>query len=344
MTSLLDFAVITIFAREVLEGGIIILEYRTVILRSDWLNSELTQREALRAVTVSALAAAALALVVCAAIAIPLAVLSRDFNDKTAILIEGASKIVAAICILQLSLKMPKFFGLYYGKSQIKKIKNGEPLDDELDVSNGMSLRSIRFNVAWNIWREVAECGVFLIPFFLTGDGIKAIPLSAVVGTVVGGVVCLGIYFANQRMKNTVGLTIFTVGLLLILSTGLFSGGCHKFEIVYGSTPIVWQLEDDFWSVDRLPMTIFKPFGYSDTRTVLQMLAFWVWLFFSLALHYRKYKLCRKQPKEDEGTQVTDEPTPTNIEATPAQLSSQGSFQEKLHTQDMETGEAPIAI
>ena len=37
-------------------------------------------------------------------------------------------------------------------------------------------------------------------------------------------------------MKSTVGLTIFTVALLLTLSTGLFSGGCHKFEMVYGYT------------------------------------------------------------------------------------------------------------
>jgi high-affinity iron transporter len=305
MTDLLNFAVITIFAREVLEGGIIIGEYRTVILRTKWDRETdgMTQNEALRAVTISALVAAAVALVLCAAIAIPLAVLSRDFDDKTAIIIEGASKIVAAICILGLSLKMPKFFGLYYSKSQVI---NGKPEHPDLaEASHGLTKRSIRFNVAWNIWREVAECGVFLIPFFLTGDEIKAIPLSALVGFVTGGLVCVGIYYANQRMKNTVGLTVFTVGLLLILSTGLFSGGCHKFEMAYGYTPIVWQMEDEFWSVDRLPMTIFKPFGYSDTRTVLQMVCFWVWLFFSLFLHWRKYKLCRKPPQT--GDSVTRE-------------------------------------
>ena len=188
MSGLVDIGVITIFAREVLEGGIIIGEYRTVIKRSNWDNSEITQREALRAVTVAAVSAAALAVVICAAIAIPLAVLSRDFNDKTAILVEGVSKIVAAICILQLSLKMPRFFGLYYSKSQLKKMKNGELLEEDANMSNDMSIRSIRFNVAWNIWREGFECGVFLIPFFLTGEDIGAIPLSAVIGCVVGGV------------------------------------------------------------------------------------------------------------------------------------------------------------
>jgi high-affinity iron transporter len=275
--------------------SIIIGEYRTVILRSNWDGSDITQRQALRAVTVSALVAAFVAVIVCAAIAIPLAILSRDFDDKTAKLIEGASKIVAAICLLQLSLKMPKFFGLYYSKSQLKKIKNGEPIDASMESST-LTLRSIRFNVSWNIWREVAECGVFLIPFFLTGEGIVAIPLSAVVGTVVGSAICLLIYYANKHFKSRVGLTIFTVSIFLLLSTGLFSGGCHKFEMVYGYTTVVWTLEGDFWSVDRLPMTIFKPFGYSDTRTVLQMVTFWAWLFFGLLLHYLKYKRCRKPP------------------------------------------------
>lgn len=351
MSSLLDFAVITIFARETLEGGIIIGEYRTVIQRSTpWKNDQLTQQQALRTVTGAAVVAALLALVVCAAVAIPLAVLSREFNDKTAILIEGASKIVAAICILQLSLKMPKFFGLYYSKSQVRKMEKGESTDDDAEVSNGLTARSIRFNVAWNIWREVAECGVFLIPFFLSGDGIKAIPLSAVVGVVSGGVVCAGILYANKKMKSTVGLTIFTVALLLILSTGLFSGGCHKFEMVYGSTTIIWELEGNFWSVDRLPMTIFKPFGYSDSRTVLQLATFWGFLFFSLFVHYKKWERCRKPAKsEEEGsskdsreTSLSDKKDPSS--APPDKLQVESIEYTTVYDGDVEAGQDSVVI
>ena len=330
---LFDFGVITIFARETLEGGIIIGEYRTVILRStnwgpDKRSDGVTQRDALRAVTKSAVLAAAVALVVCFAIAIPLAVLSRDFNATTAIVVEGASKVVAAICILQLSLKMPKFFGLYGSKkkktTQKKKTNHSSTEEEgggnEVTISHGdsninenengaISIRSIQFNVAWNIWREVAECGVFLIPYFLTGTGVLSIPLSAVIGIVVGAIVCLGIYYANHKLKSTLGLTIFTVTLLMLLSTGLFSGGCHKFEMAYGFTPIIYQLEGDFWDVERLPMTIFKPFGYSDTRTVLQCVCYWVWLAFGLVLHYRKWRLCRHTTTTAAGTTTTSSST-----------------------------------
>jgi hypothetical protein len=169
---------------------------------------------------------------------------------------------------------------------------DGDP-DDDTDTS--LSLRSIRFNVAWNIWREVAECGVFLIPFFLTGEGILAIPLSAVVGFACGATVCMFIYYANKHFKSTVGLTIFTSGLLVLLSTGLFSGGCHNLESVAGSTETVWVIRGTFWSDERLPMTLLKPFGYSSERTLLQMVTFWLWLAFSLVLHYIKYKQCHRK-------------------------------------------------
>ena len=114
----------------------------------------------------------------------------------------------------------------------------------------------------------------FLIPFFLNGQVSLAIPLSALVGTIFGALAGWGIYYADGRMKNKISLAIFFAGLLHLLSTGLFVSGCYKFEAVYGSTPVVWQLHRDLWSINRLPMTIFKPFGYSDTRTVLQMVCF----------------------------------------------------------------------
>lgn len=150
---LFEFAVITIFAREFLEGTIIVGEYRTIILRGDSiLETGVTRDGALREVTVSALIAVALALVIIAAIAIPLSILSNSFDDSTSKIIEGLSKIVAGICLLQLSLKLPKFLGVY-GSKKKKNEENGE-----LETTTStLTLRSIRFNVIWNIWREVAE-------------------------------------------------------------------------------------------------------------------------------------------------------------------------------------------
>lgn len=292
MTSrLFDFAVTTIFAREVLEGAIIIGEYRTVILRGDSLANGIERKDALREVTLSAIMASILALLVIVAVAIPLAVLSNDFNPTTSKIIEGISKIVAAICLLQLSLKVPKWLGVYVSTKQKK------------DRTDALTIASIRFNVAWNIWREVAECGVFLLPFFLQGEGIISIPLSAVVGTFVGLVLGVGLYYANKSLEDKRGLAVFAVLLLVFLAAGLFTGGCNNFEKVWGYTPVVWELSGNFWSIDRLPMTVFKPFGYNNRRTLLQILCFWGYLSLAAILHYRKYRLsvsAEDQTQEDE--------------------------------------------
>jgi high-affinity iron transporter len=299
MTEIFDVAVMTIFAREMLEGSIIIGEYRTLILRSETWPASIERKDALRAVTVSAAVASIVALIVIAIVAIPLAVLSKDFDSRTALIIEGVSKIVAAVCILQLSLKIPTFLGIYPSS---KRASESSLEDGNVNVGGGsVTLGSIRFNVAWNIWREVAECGIFLLPSLLRGEGIKAIPLSAVVGITVGFLCGLGIYYANKKLTSKVWLAVFTTLLLLFLSTGLFSGGSRNIEKATGvSTAQVWSIKGDFWSVNRLPMTILKPFGYSDTRTVLQIVSFWTWLAFGVVLHCRKYHLRRRQRQEQE--------------------------------------------
>jgi high-affinity iron transporter len=101
----------------------------------------------------------------------------------------------------------------------------------------GLSMKSIRFNVAWNIWREVAECGVFLIPFFL-GEGAIAIPLSAVIGIILGLAIGLALYWGNRKLNNKKWLAFFMAAVLGMLSVGLFTGGCHEFEEVWGETPV----------------------------------------------------------------------------------------------------------
>lgn len=284
MAKLFDFAVMTIFCREVLEASIIIINYRTLINRCETWPQGLEKKDALRAINVAAVVASLVAIAVITIVAIPLGILSSSFDTRVSLIIEGVSKIVAAVCILQLSLKMPKWFGVYPSRKK----------EESMNISSGLTLRSIRFNVAWNIWREVAECGVFLLPFFLTGENLKAIPLSAIVGTVIGLLCGLGIRYANARLKSKLWLAVFTSTVFLFLSTGLFSGGCHNIEKATVSTKQVWSIPGDFWSTDRLPMTILKPFGYSDSRSILQIVCFWSWFVLGIALHYLKYRQSKR--------------------------------------------------
>jgi len=276
-------------------GTIIIGQFRTVIQKSDeFVGDEVKQKEALKAVTVSALIASGVAIAMIAIVAIVLAVVSKDLDGEVVEIIEGVSKVVAAIFILQFSTKMPKWLGLYASKNK----------DYEGKVE-GLSIRAIKFNVAWNLWREVAECGAFLIPFFL-GDGAIAIPLSGLVGIIVGLAAGLGIYFASRNMVNKFWLAFFLSAVTGMLSVGLFVGGCHEFEEVWGETKKVWKIDAPFWSHKRLPMAILKPFGYSASRTVLQMCCFWIWTALLLGCHFYKYKQSEKFRAENEETKVKE--------------------------------------
>ena len=133
-SNIFSIAIMTIFAREVLEASINIGQYRTVLVRSDdWEGEKL--KEGLKVIAKSALVAAAIAVLVVLAVAIPLAVLSQDLVSRTAEIIEGLSKVVAAICILQLFLKSPKWLRIYASKKN-----SGEAIFR-------LSMRSICFNV-----------------------------------------------------------------------------------------------------------------------------------------------------------------------------------------------------
>lgn len=92
-------------------------------------------------------------------------------------IIKDVSKVVAAVAILQLSTKCPKWLGYYTSK----KVAND-------GIVRGLTTTNIKFNVAWNIcWREAAEIGVlFLIPFFLGDDTLDEIPVSAIIGIAIG--------------------------------------------------------------------------------------------------------------------------------------------------------------
>ncbi|GKY93165.1 hypothetical protein MPSEU_000284500 [Mayamaea pseudoterrestris] len=371
-SQLINASILTVFAREILEGSIIIAEYRTVVMYGDSLEQGLTREKALRAITVSSLLATLLAIIVIFAVAVPLALLSKDFDTTTSELIEGVSKIVASVCMLQLSLKLPKWLGFYGSKkagnkekmrgASIKEVKTpledeqplstdqtltlmqadvdadadceaAIPVDDEAaphvtevvtasnttaeDTADALTLKSIRFNIAWNIWREVAECGVFLIPSFLTGDDLAAIPLSAFIGIIIGGGLGYGIYYTNQKLQQNkkLGFSLFVIVLVSFLSAGLLTDGVHNVEEETTPTKQVWAIPmPSFWDDHKIPMTFLEPFGYSSSRTVLQIVVFWSWLAMLALLHYLKYKRCtalatRTEPdaaKDDSEDDVVD--------------------------------------
>ena len=151
--SLFDIGVATVFAREFLEGGIILGNYRTIINKSDEIPEDDKKRK-LNAVNVAAGAATVVAILMILAVGIPLGIASKNFDNRVADIIAGVSKLVAAIAILRLSLNIPVWLGVYEKVPLIPRpwTKAKADVDTKEEL---LSVREIRFNVAWNIWREV---------------------------------------------------------------------------------------------------------------------------------------------------------------------------------------------
>lgn len=292
----------TIFAREVLEAGIIIGQYRTLVQRSDDYD-EGTKAATLKKIWCFAGGAAGFAILINIAIAIPVGILGSELDNTAAEVIEGISKVVAAVCILQLSVKVPKWLsvGPYAGISSKKAL--------------GSTEKELYFNVAWNIWREVAEIGVFLIPFFLSGE-LEALPLSAVVGIVIGVTLGLLIYLALRFTEQRLVLAVLMAVITGWLACGLFAGGMHEFEEVLGETPDVFWMPGcksskaascSFWSHKKFPCALIKPFGYSHSPTILQMVCFWSFVAVTLLVHMLMYRRATLKAGETGGDKSAEQ-------------------------------------
>jgi high-affinity iron transporter len=277
MSSVWDGGIGAIFCREFLEGFIIISQFRSVIDRqADWSDEEKARKK--KIIMVSAGAAAAFALLVVIIAGAIIAAVSNELTDKTVPrIIEGVSKCVAALCIAQLSWKIPKWLGVYSSKKGDKDI--------------GLDDKQLRFNVGWNIWREVAEIGVFLIPSFLKGD-LTALPISGLIGLAIACVPGAMIHFASKKASRAAPLAKFLAILTAWLSCGLMSGGLHEFEEIVGETADVFYLGDKqtFWDEKLFPLTLFKPFGYRRHPSVLTFLSFWFFAIFIATMHWMKWQ------------------------------------------------------
>jgi len=279
----------SIIARELLEACFIIGQYRALVLRSDeW--EEARKPNALKMIWLCAGGAAAFAILVIMAVAIPLAFLGRELDKTAAVWIEGVSKVVAAICILQLSLKIPKWFAV------------GPHCCSSTSKTIGSTDRELYFNVTWNVWREVCEIGIFLIPFFLNDD-LDAFPLSAMVGVASGVGVGALVYVALRFTKQKVALAVTMAVITGWFACGLFTGSMHEFEEMLGETPDVFHMPGcsssdsascNFWHDKKFPFAFLRPFGYSHSPSVVQVVSFWSFAGLLTLGHAVMFKRARK--------------------------------------------------
>jgi high-affinity iron transporter len=273
-----------IFAREFVEAFVIIGNYRRLVQTSSW--SAERKQEGIKTIWLASGGALSVAFIMILVTAVVLSQARKEVDGNTIAIIEGVSKVVASFTIATICLKIPKWFQAYgAGIVVSKKMTLAKASMDVLTLSE------LRFNVAWNIWREMAEIGIFLIPSFISTTG-TAIPLSALSGIAIAIVFGGGIYLVSLKLTDKRTLSAFMATVIGLLSCGLFAYGLHEFEEVIGETAEAYHMGPGF-SHNELPFVLIKPFGYSDHPSILQLCAFYFFLAVLVIAHvlqYLKYK------------------------------------------------------
>jgi len=289
----------SIFAREFMEATIIIGNFRTLVKRADWDDEK--KLAAHKVIWTSSFIAFAAAFVAILGLGIGLSQAGQELSKFWVHIIEGVSKIVAGLAIAALSIKVPMWLGVYRDRKAEEKA-----LEEQSNFT--MTGGELRFNIIWNVWREMAETGAFLIPAFLNGNEL-AIPLSGLVGVIIGTLLGLSIYFGNKYLKDKRALAIFMAVFLGALASGLFTGGIQYIELeLIGRSRVPFRLPNSMahW---KLPFTLLKPFGYYSNPTVMMIGVYWGYTFLIVLGHvyfiYQTYKLAKEErEKELEGPDV----------------------------------------
>ncbi len=249
----------------------------------------------------SAAFAVLLAFATMAAILIPLHYLQQPvaIGGWQAIeVVEGISKLVASASLLRLSLRLPGWLGV-----------GANP------ASATTSHGELAFQVAWNVWRQTCEVGVYLVPIFLRypfTDHILTIPLSSLAGVGIGvgiGLVVHALLRFLARRELPRAQAALACVLSGWLSCGLFSRAMHDFEravaVSYPThlpTATLFRLpgcngaatpgcayphgyRGMLWSETAFPMCLIVPIGYAHGPTIVQLASFWACFLVHALLH-----------------------------------------------------------
>lgn len=287
----------SIFAREFMEATIIIGNFRTLVKRADW--DEARKTAAHREIWVSSFIAFFVAFLAILGLGIGLSQAGQGLSKYWVHIIEGISKMVAGIAIAALSLKVPFWLGIYRNKKEEEKHAQE---DAKVVEKFKMSASELRFNIIWNVWREMAETGAFLIPAFLNGNEL-AIPLSGVIGVAIGVALGLSIYFGNKHLKEKKYLAAFMAVFLGCLASGLFTGGIQYIELeTWGRSRTAFVFPNAYahW---KLPFTLLKPFGYYSNPSVLMIGVYWAYAFL-IACGHAFFLFQKRQIEKEEAKMV----------------------------------------
>ena len=241
-----DPAVSALIARELFEGAMFITTHVGVVVKNTILTDE-EKRSYLNQLYIGIASGLLIGVVISIAVGFSLAAALNQIDraDYGVEIGEGLSKVIAAIFVIDLCFKIPKWF----------EISNYVPSEDErIQVSNKVFLSSSLF---WNILRETCEAGIL--------TGITVLLSETDAGSTVGASVGVGIFCAivgggaialGARYLNKYFFALLATVIIMMLATGLMVGATGSFEEAHKidtgkESEILYETEGDTKSILR---------------------------------------------------------------------------------------------
>lgn len=249
----LNGTIVALIAREFIEGAMFIMTHVGAIMHVTSL-SFTDKMYYLRAMLAGILTGLLLGILVSLAVGYSLKVAIHDEEgvDYGVEGFEAVSKLIGAIVVSSLTLKLPRWFGM----SNFQYETNKKVIDSE----NIESRYVMAMSLFWNILRETIEAGVICAVIIVLEEeameeGKESWPESIVVGAAVavgvGGFLALG-----AKYVSTKGFGLIAIFISQLLAVGLWTGSAHAFEEIYAEnhedadgnhmeTGIIWEKEDN---------------------------------------------------------------------------------------------------
>jgi hypothetical protein len=235
---LVSTAIIAIFVWLVPHLSLEIAEYRLSLLKSSaWNKSSGKLDEGLRTILKNAVIAITVGVLTIAITATLIGLSTRNLDTRMVSVVSGLSRFMASTVCFFISFKIPKWLGVYHSE----RIEYGEPV--------GKTTTVLGFNVRWSLFSHFFQVYFYLLPFYC-GVHPATIPISAVVGCIVGIVLGKITYWGRTRFKKKKLLIAiaFAAGLS-ILSAAAMAQGVYFVQTVWKRTDPTMSYMALFWTV-----------------------------------------------------------------------------------------------
>lgn len=278
---MIDIAITVITAREVFEGAMFTISHLGAVLKSpdDILTKE--EKKSYTKWIIGGLIAGLISgLVISMVVGFTLMGVREGLEgvtqnlDNAFELGEGLSKLIGAIFVIPLCLKIPKWFGI------------SNFVDDKENKVEGK--KTMATSMFWNVLRETGECGAFIAMVVVASPATMS-DLGPSVGVGIGSALLAGgIIATGAKFISAKGFAIGGAVICQLLAMGLLTGAVHSFEEFHEArggemSYVIWYLKD----VNS--KAVAKSFGWMGMQYEMTIACLLTWIFSGLYISLLQY-------------------------------------------------------